>query len=83
MNSRISLLRSLRVATLLAGASLVSLTLRDAKAAWPPASGADMSDPSNWPNDPGYAGCLPPSTPGGTQCGHADPNPTSGGQWNF
>jgi hypothetical protein len=21
---------------------------------WPPASGADMKDPSNWPNDPGY-----------------------------
>ncbi len=31
------------------------LGLRDARANnWPPARGADMKDPNNWPNDPGY-----------------------------
>ncbi|MGH7294033.1 MAG: S8 family serine peptidase, partial [Polyangiaceae bacterium] len=30
---------------------------RDAEANnWPPARGADMTDPANWPNDPGYNG---------------------------
>ena len=23
---------------------------------WPPTPGADMTDPANWPNDPGYQG---------------------------
>jgi len=27
-----------------------------ADAAWPPAEGADMENPVNWPNDPGYGG---------------------------
>lgn len=27
-----------------------------AQAAWPPATGADMKNPANWPNDPGYGG---------------------------
>jgi hypothetical protein len=27
-----------------------------ATAAWPPPAGADLSSPSNWPNDPDYAG---------------------------
>ncbi len=29
---------------------------RDAHAAWPPAPGADLTDPSNWPDDPDYSG---------------------------
>ncbi len=71
-----SLLRSLRGATLLVGASLASLMLRDAEAAWPPAAGADMRDPANWPNDPGYPPyvvAVPPTTPKTPQ----------NGQWNL
>ena len=34
---------------------LLALGVRDAAANnWPPAKGADMTDPNNWPNDPGY-----------------------------
>src|SRR5512139_3854844 len=29
--------------------------VHDVRAEWPPQPDADMSDPSNWPNDPGYA----------------------------
>ena len=32
-----------------------ALGVHDARANnWPPAKGADMTDPNNWPNDPGY-----------------------------
>src|SRR5215472_2054398 len=37
---------------------------------WPPAAGADMTNPANWPNDPGYPGqwnffsWLPKQDPG-------------------
>ncbi len=35
---------------------LVGLCALDASArAWPPGAGADMANPANWPNDPGYA----------------------------
>ena len=43
---------------LLALAILAPLAARDARAGWPPpesATAADMADPANWPNDPGYA----------------------------
>jgi hypothetical protein len=62
-----SLRRTLRASTLFTFAGLACLTLRDARAAWPPAPGANMSDASNWPNDPGY-----PPQPS-----------TGGGQWNL
>jgi MYXO-CTERM domain-containing protein len=68
MNRRASLLRSLRIATVIVGAALASLTLKDAHAGWPPAPGADMADPSNWPNDPGY---------------HSPPDQPLSGQWNL
>ena len=32
-----------------------ALGARPAHAGWPPADGADMKDPNNWPNDPGYS----------------------------
>jgi MYXO-CTERM domain-containing protein len=46
-----------KVATVVAALTLGSLALgvREARANnWPPAKGADMTDPNNWPNDPGY-----------------------------
>src|SRR5580693_556770 len=42
----------------LLGAALGPLCPGDASAGWPPpatATAADMADPANWPNDPGYA----------------------------
>ncbi|MGD0528476.1 MAG: FG-GAP-like repeat-containing protein [Polyangiaceae bacterium] len=34
---------------------LLALAVRDARANnWPPAKGADMTNPDNWPNDPAY-----------------------------
>lgn len=43
----------LRTLTLVCFAAVAVLALRshDARAAWPPAPGADMKDPANWPND--------------------------------
>ena len=46
-----------KVATVVAALTLGSLALgvREARANnWPPAKGADMTDPANCPNDPGY-----------------------------
>ena len=48
--------RGLVPRTALAIAVVVSpFVVQDVRAAWPPQPGADMTDPSNWPNDPGYA----------------------------
>jgi hypothetical protein len=45
-------LRSLAFAMAAAG---LALGIHDARAnTWPPAKGADMTNPDNWPNDPGY-----------------------------
>src|SRR5215472_7756778 len=65
--------RSLRRACLpfaLLGATLL-LRTHDARAnSWPPAAGADLTNPMNWPNDPGYSGqwnfwsWLPKQDPG-------------------
>ncbi len=57
MNHRLSLLRVLRAACFLFGLSAVTLVLRshDAHAGWPPQPGDDLTNPANWPNDPGYA----------------------------
>ena len=55
MNRRHSLTRPLQLATLLAGVSLLALSLPEARANnWPPAPNANMTDPNNWPNDPDY-----------------------------
>lgn len=40
----------------LAALALSLAVAGQANAAWPPAKGADMTDPANWPNDPEYAG---------------------------
>ncbi len=45
-------------AILVTGIGVSSLVPGDAAAGWPPppnATAADVADPSNWPNDPGYA----------------------------
>jgi hypothetical protein len=53
---RTPLRRGLAPRTALATTLLVlPLVVSDVGAAWPPLPDADMSDPSNWPNDPGYA----------------------------
>jgi hypothetical protein len=51
-------LRALGCVVVVAALALaVGLVAHDARANnWPPAKGADMSDPNNWPNDPGYQG---------------------------
>ncbi|MDC3958096.1 FG-GAP-like repeat-containing protein [Polyangium jinanense] len=62
---------------LLAALALASaLSPHPASASWPPSPDADMADPANWPNDPGYAftddhdgqwnyySFLPPAAPG-------------------
>ncbi|TKD01804.1 FG-GAP-like repeat-containing protein [Polyangium fumosum] len=62
---------------LLAALALASaLAPHAASAAWPPSPDANMADPANWPNDPGYAyaedrdgqwnyySFLPPAAPG-------------------
>ena len=71
MHPRRSLLRTLRLTALLFAASLATVCLRDARANnWPPAPGADMTNPENWPNDPDYPNrwnyfsWLPKQTPG-------------------
>src|SRR5437588_12248579 len=65
--------RSLRTATLLTAIGLVALTSRSDDAAannWPPPLGSDLTNPDNWPNDPGYGGSwnyfsyLPKQEPG-------------------
>ena len=33
------------------GCAVFALRTHEARAAWPPAPGADMKDPANWPND--------------------------------
>ena len=62
-----------RLATILAALAVAGFAVvaRDARGNnWPPAKGADMTDPNNWPNDPGYQGFwnywswLPKQTPG-------------------
>ena len=58
--------------TLLLGLAALSV---DAAAAWPPpltATSADMKNPDNWPNDPGY-GYVAAQKPGDRE----------DGQWNF
>src|SRR4029077_13744583 len=63
---------SLRVWFPLAGALVLSLVFPTdhASAAWPPQPGDDLTNPANWPNDPGYAGdwnywsFLPKQDPG-------------------
>ena len=48
-------IRSLARLVVLGALSLGGFCLHDARAnTWPPAPGTDMSDPANWPNDPGY-----------------------------
>ena len=34
-----------------AGTAVFALRTHEARAAWPPAAGADMKDKANWPND--------------------------------
>ncbi len=47
-------LRSLAAVLILGG---LAVGVHDARAGtWPPPRGTDMSNPANWPNDPGYAG---------------------------
>ncbi len=64
-----SMFRTRAVLSCAALAVVVSVTL-PASAAWPPAKGADMANPANWPNDPEYSGnwnvfsYLPPRAPG-------------------
>ena len=46
----------LRSIACVAAISGLAMGVHDARANnWPPAKGADMSDPNNWPNDPGYS----------------------------
>ncbi|HEX8792715.1 MAG TPA: FG-GAP-like repeat-containing protein [Polyangiaceae bacterium] len=48
-------IRSLACLVVLGALSLGGICLHDARAnTWPPAPGTDMTDPANWPNDPGY-----------------------------
>jgi hypothetical protein len=51
-------LRALACVVLASALALaLGLSAHEAKANnWPPAKGADMTDPNNWPNDPGYQG---------------------------
>ena len=81
MRSRRSTLFPLRAATLLTAVGLVVLTSRSDDAAanhWPPPQGADLTNPDNWPNDPGYGGMwqyfsyLPKQEPGTPQYLGAD-----------
>jgi MYXO-CTERM domain-containing protein len=54
--------------TACAVASATTIGAHDARAAWPPARGADMRDKTNWPNDYAarwnYASFLPEQQPG-------------------
>ena len=55
-----------RLTWLIALGALAVPTARPAAAAWPPpesATAADMKNPANWPNDPGY-GYVPALKPG-------------------
>jgi hypothetical protein len=54
--NRRSVARSLGFLTGVFGVSLGCFALHDARAAWPPAVGSDLTNPANWPSDPGYAG---------------------------
>ncbi len=45
-----------RIAAVFLLASVPLVSADEARAAWPPAPGAELSDPSNWPNDPEYSG---------------------------
>jgi hypothetical protein len=51
-------MHSRRLACLIAALALaLGLVARDSRANnWPPAKGANMQDPNNWPNDPDYTG---------------------------
>src|SRR5262249_36884744 len=54
--------------TCLGVVTVADLRTDDAHAAWPPKPGDDLTQPANWPNDPGYKGTwqyfswLPKST---------------------
>lgn len=49
--------------------------------AWPPKAGANFSDPSNWPNDPGYAQCKKAKD---GKCEMMDGKAViTGGDWNL
>jgi hypothetical protein len=68
--------RKNRLAALLPLLLATALFPHDVAAEWPPAPDADMRDPANWPNDPGYGhsddkdgqwnyySFLPPAAPG-------------------
>jgi len=44
-----------RLLAAVVGVPLLCAPLRDAGASWPPAPGADLTNPANWPSDPDYA----------------------------
>jgi hypothetical protein len=46
---------SRRLVAIAVATSLAWVALRDARASWPPDTNADLTDPANWPSDPGYA----------------------------
>ncbi len=46
---------ALRPLVAIVATSVALLVAQDASAGWPPAVGADLTDPANWPNDPGYS----------------------------
>jgi len=67
---------SLRIASLLGSLGVVTLASApyDVRANnWPPPMGANMEDPNNWPNDPGY----------GPQAGGKPDRNGRGGEWNY
>ena len=67
-----------RVALSFAALALALAVASPASAAWPPAKGADMANPANWPNDPDYASnwnafsYLPPRAEGAPALGAFD-----------
>ncbi|MCB9737652.1 MAG: VCBS repeat-containing protein [Deltaproteobacteria bacterium] len=65
----------------LATAALLAANPADATGSWPPAAGADMSDPANWPSDPGFASCKKDKD---GKCEMMEGKPViSGGDWNL
>ncbi len=65
-------MRALRVASIVTGLGVVLTLVHSdrARAAWPPKPGDDLTNPSSWPNDPGYKdrwnyfSYLPKQSPG-------------------
>jgi hypothetical protein len=51
-------MKSLRMAAIFVALGAIGLSQRSdvARAAWPPGPNDDLTNPANWPNDPGYAG---------------------------